>query len=159
MCSEGLRVRAIIGDADSEHVRYRDREEGTPLTLAVRIQTTLNAWAPLLDCSGFELRYQDIPLYNSVFRLDEEMLVTPHLFATLGSRRPCCTCAGSARAACSPASRTTSIASGQAADRTRMPRSPTCRRRWQARVGRTDYYDDPDAPLANSLVPPSVRLS
>ena len=87
-CSEGLRVRAIIGDADSEHVRYRDREEGTPLTLAVRIQTTLSAWAPLLDCSGFELRYQDIPLYNSIFRLDDEMLVTPHLFATPGSQAP-----------------------------------------------------------------------
>ena len=51
---------AIIGDADSEHVQYRDREEATPLTLAVRIQTTLSAWAPLMECPGFQLRYQDI---------------------------------------------------------------------------------------------------
>lgn len=87
-CSEGLRVRAVIGDANSEHVQYRDREEGTPLTLAVRIQTTLSAWGPLFECPGFQLRYQNIPLYNSVFRLDDEMLVTPHLFATPGSQAP-----------------------------------------------------------------------
>jgi hypothetical protein len=42
----------------------------------------------LLDEDGFELRYQDIPLYNSVFRFDDEMLVTPHLMATPGSQAP-----------------------------------------------------------------------
>jgi hypothetical protein len=41
-----------------------------------------------MDCDGFELRYQDVPLYNSVFRFDDEMLVTPHLFATPGSMAP-----------------------------------------------------------------------
>lgn len=87
-CQDGTKVRAVIGDPDSEHVAYRDREEGTPLTLAVRIQTTLATWAPLLDCAGFELRQQDVPLYNSVFRFDDEMLVTPHLFATPGSQAP-----------------------------------------------------------------------
>lgn len=87
-CGEGLRVRAVIGDPESEHVAYRDREEGTPLTLGVRIQTTLATWQPLLGCEGFELRYQDVPLYNSVFRFDDEMLVTPHLFGTPGSQAP-----------------------------------------------------------------------
>lgn len=87
-CSEGLKVRIAIGDLESEHVRYRDREENTPLTLAVRIQTTLSAWAPLLECPGVELRYQDVPLYNSVFRFDDQMLVTPHLFAVPGSQAP-----------------------------------------------------------------------
>ena len=87
-CSEGLRVRAAIGDPDSGHIAYRDREEATPLTLAVRIQTTLSTWASLIDLEGFELRYQDIPLYNSIFRFDDEMLVTPHLFATPGSQAP-----------------------------------------------------------------------
>jgi hypothetical protein len=87
-CAEGLKVRACIGDPDGEHMAYRDREEGTPLTLGVRVQTTLSAWAPLLDCAGLSLRYQDVPLYNSVFRFDDEMLVTPHLYATQGSQAP-----------------------------------------------------------------------
>jgi hypothetical protein len=87
-CNGGVKIRAVIGDPDSEHLAYRDREEGTPLTLVVRIQTTLTAWAPLLSLPGFELRYQDMPLYNSVFRFDDEMLVTPHLYATPGSQAP-----------------------------------------------------------------------
>jgi hypothetical protein len=87
-CSEGLKVRAAIGEPESEHIAYRDREEATPLTLVIRIQTTLSTWASLIDLEGFDLRYQDIPLYNSIFRFDDEMLVTPHLFATPGSQAP-----------------------------------------------------------------------
>jgi hypothetical protein len=87
-CGSGMRVRAAIADPDSVHVAYRDREENTPLTLGVRVQTTLTAWAPLIGQECFELRYQDIPLYNSIFRFDDEMLVTPHLYATPGSQAP-----------------------------------------------------------------------
>jgi predicted DNA-binding transcriptional regulator AlpA len=87
-CADGVKIRAAIGDPGSAHVAYRDREECTPLTLVVRIQTTLRTWAPLLGRDGFELRYQDVPLYNSVFRFDDEMLVTPHLFAMQGSHAP-----------------------------------------------------------------------
>lgn len=87
-CDSGIKIRAVVGDPDSEHLAYRDREESTPLTLVIRIQTTLTAWAPLLNVSGFELRYQDMPLYNSIFRFDDEKLVTPHLYATPGSQAP-----------------------------------------------------------------------
>jgi hypothetical protein len=87
-CSEGLKVRAAIGDPESGHIAYRDREEATPLSLVIRIQTTLATWASLIDLEGFDLRYQDIPLYNSIFRFDDEMLVTPHLFAIPGSQAP-----------------------------------------------------------------------
>lgn len=87
-CDSGVKIRAVIGDPASEHLAYRDREEGTPLTLVIRIQTTLTTWAPLLNLPGFELRYQNMPLYNSIFRFDDEMLVTPHLYATPGSQAP-----------------------------------------------------------------------
>ena len=87
-CAAGARLRTLLADPNSPHVAYRDREEGSPLTLQVRIQTTLSAWSPLMGASGFELRYQDIPLYNSVFRFDDEMLVTPHLYGIPGSQAP-----------------------------------------------------------------------
>jgi hypothetical protein len=87
-CAEGCHIRAAIGHPDSPHVAYRDAEEGTPLTLPVRIRTTLSTWQDILGCPGFELRFQDVPLYNSIFRFDDEMLVTPHLYATVGSQAP-----------------------------------------------------------------------
>jgi hypothetical protein len=42
---------------------------------------------PLRGCDGLELRYQDVPLYDSVFRFDDEMFVTPHLYGTQGTPR------------------------------------------------------------------------
>jgi hypothetical protein len=87
-CESGCVVRAAIADPNSPHVAYRDSEENQPITLVVRITSTLQHFAPLADCENFQLRYQDIPLYNSVFRFDNEMLVTPHLFATPGSAAP-----------------------------------------------------------------------
>ena len=87
-CESGCVVRAAIANPESPHVAYRDSEEKQPITLVVRINSTLQHFAPLADCENFQLRYQDIPLYNSIFRFDDQMLVTPHLFATPGSAAP-----------------------------------------------------------------------
>lgn len=87
-CESGCVVRAAIADPNSPHVAYRDSEEKQPITLVVRINSTLQHFAPLAGCENFQLRYQDIPLYNSIFRFDNQMLVTPHLYATPGSAAP-----------------------------------------------------------------------
>lgn len=87
-CAAGCRIRAVMADPKSTYVTDRDKEEGLAMTLAVRIQTSLHYFEPLLKLDGFELRYQDVPLYNSVFRFDDEMFVTPHLYATPGSSAP-----------------------------------------------------------------------
>jgi hypothetical protein len=87
-CGQGCRIRVVIADPNSRHVADRDNEEELAMTLVVRIRTTLKFFAPLLDYDGFELRYQDAPLYNSVFRFDDEMAVTPHLYGTPGASAP-----------------------------------------------------------------------
>lgn len=87
-CAVGCKVRIIVADPDSQHVQRRDEEEQEAITLVARIQSSLHEFGPLLDCPGAELRFQDAPLYNSVFRFDEEMFVTPHLYATAGRAAP-----------------------------------------------------------------------
>jgi hypothetical protein len=87
-CANGCLIRAALAHPDSKHVADRDDEEDLALTLVVRIKTSLKYFEPLLGCAGFELRYQDVPLYNSVFRFDDEMYVTPHLYATPGAAAP-----------------------------------------------------------------------
>lgn len=87
-CAQGCRVRAVIADPTSRHVADRDAEEDLALTLVVRIKTTLKLFAPLEGCKGFQLAFQDVPLYNSIFRFDQDMLVTPHLFGTPGASAP-----------------------------------------------------------------------
>lgn len=87
-CESGCLIRVAIADPGSAHVRYRDAEEEQPITLVARINTTLKAFAPLAECVNFDMHYQDVPLYNSIFRFDDQMLVTPHLFATPGASAP-----------------------------------------------------------------------
>ncbi|WP_270889238.1 helix-turn-helix domain-containing protein [Pedococcus sp. 5OH_020] len=87
-CEQGCRVRVALADPQSEHVQRRDAEEHEAITLVPRIRSTLDAFQPLLDCPNADLRFQDAPLYNSVFRFDDQMLVTPHLYATPGRSAP-----------------------------------------------------------------------
>jgi hypothetical protein len=87
-CDEGCAVRAVVADPGSRYVADRDAEEDLALTLVVRIETSMKLFAPLLGHDGFTMAYQDVPLYNSIFRFDDDMLVTPHLFATPGASAP-----------------------------------------------------------------------
>lgn len=87
-CAAGCKIRIVIADPESEHVRRRDEEEHEAITLVARIQSSLQAFTPLFECPGTEFRYQDAPLYNSLFRFDDEMFVTPHLYATPGRAAP-----------------------------------------------------------------------
>lgn len=87
-CQQGCRVRIALADPESEHVRRRDEEEHEAITLVPRIQSSLEAFEPLLGCESADLRFQDAPLYNSIFRFDDQMLVTPHLYGTPGRSAP-----------------------------------------------------------------------
>jgi hypothetical protein len=87
-CQRGCRVRIVLANPESEHVRERDEEEQEAITLVTRIQSSLAAFKPLLDSHRADLRFQDVALYNSVFRFDDQMLVTPHLYATPGRAAP-----------------------------------------------------------------------
>jgi hypothetical protein len=98
----GCQVRIAMVDPASEQVAERDAEEGLNGGLVARVRTSIHFFAEgLADCDGIDLRTYAAPLYNSLFRFDDEMFVTPHLYATTGYRAPCCTCAGSAPAASS----------------------------------------------------------
>lgn len=87
-CEAGCQIRIVLADPECDQVRSRDEEEQEPITIVARIQTSLKAYESLLDCAGADIRYQSAPLYNSVYRFDDEMFVTPHLFATPGHSAP-----------------------------------------------------------------------
>ncbi|MBO0844379.1 MAG: XRE family transcriptional regulator [Nocardioides sp.] len=84
----GCQVRIVMADPDCKQVRLRDEEELEPITIVARIHTSLRTYAPLLDQPNCDIRYQSAPLYNSIYRFDDEMFVTPHLYATPGHSAP-----------------------------------------------------------------------
>lgn len=86
--TSSLKVRIVLVDPDSEETRQRDALERLGGTLPARIRTTMQHFAPLLSCPGVELRLVDVPLYNAVYRFDDQMLVTPYLYALHGFQHP-----------------------------------------------------------------------
>lgn len=83
----GCRIRFVLGDPASPVTRQREREEDVPLTLSTRIEVTLSELAKLRDTS-IEARYETGHVSLSVFRFDQDMIVTPLLPGRIGHDAP-----------------------------------------------------------------------
>ncbi len=84
----GCRIRIAVADPHSHYVQERDDEEELEGTLSARIQSTIRHFKPLRQTPNIEIGLHRMPLYNSIFRFDEEMFVTPHLYKEHGSKAP-----------------------------------------------------------------------
>ncbi|MFC7217966.1 XRE family transcriptional regulator [Streptomyces polyrhachis] len=78
--AEGCRVRIALGDADSANVQQRGVEERFGHGIESRCRLALMHYLPLLGTPGIELRLHDTPLYNSLYRADDQVLVNAHVF-------------------------------------------------------------------------------
>lgn len=81
----GSTIRIALADPDSQAVADRDQEEGLGGAIPARIRTTLHHFT---DLEGISIRLHATRMYNSLFRFDEEMLVTPHLYGQPGYASP-----------------------------------------------------------------------
>lgn len=86
--TEGLKVRILLGDPDSEAVRGRGIEEGIGDNLAARVRLSLTYLQPAMGNPGIEIRQHQTPLYNSIYRFDDQMLVNTHLYGAGAPRNP-----------------------------------------------------------------------
>ena len=86
--ANGCKIRIALADPTSAVVQMRDEEEQLGGTLLARIRTTLYHFRGLNNLAGIEMRYHSTIMYNSVFRFDNEMFVTPHLYGLHGSKAP-----------------------------------------------------------------------
>ncbi len=86
----GAAVRFLLGDPDSDVTRRREGVERTALTVSTRIRITLEHLHHLGAVDGLEARYSthEGHISLSVFRFDDQMLVTPHLSNLVGHDSP-----------------------------------------------------------------------
>jgi hypothetical protein len=87
-CRADLRVRVAVADPDSDHVRERDQLEQLGGTLPGRIRLALRWMHPLLGVPNATVALHSVHLYNSIFRFDDQMIVTPHVFRLHGYQHP-----------------------------------------------------------------------
>lgn len=86
--SEGVRVRILLGDPDSEAVRNRGAEEGIGEAMASKIRNVLAFYRPLQGVEGVNIKFHGTTLYNSIYRFDNEMLVNTHAYGFPAAHSP-----------------------------------------------------------------------
>jgi transcriptional regulator with XRE-family HTH domain len=85
----GVQIRLLISDPDAEAVALREKEEETgPGVVAARVRNVLALLRPLRGVEGIEFRLHGTCLYASIFRSDDDMIVTPHVYGMGGSNAP-----------------------------------------------------------------------
>lgn len=84
----GCEVRIALADPTGVHVAYRDEEEKLGGALEGRIRTSVKYFEQPEPSELFSMRFHSTPLYNSIFRFDDHMIVTPHLFGLPGYAAP-----------------------------------------------------------------------
>lgn len=87
-CEEGVPVRIAFGDPDSPQVRARGEEEGVGDGLASRINYALTWHRSVIGTKNLNIAFHATPLYNSILRFDDQMLVNPHIYSMPAFRAP-----------------------------------------------------------------------
>lgn len=87
-CRGGATVRLAFADPTCRHVAERDALEQMQGTLPGRIRNALSMLGPLSETPGCDIGLHTSHLYNSVFRFDDQMIVTPYLIRARGYQHP-----------------------------------------------------------------------
>lgn len=87
-CRNGTGVRLAFADPECAHVVERDALEQMQGTLPGRIRNALSMLGPLAETPGCRIGLHTTHLYNSVFRFDDLMIVTPYLVRARGYQHP-----------------------------------------------------------------------
>jgi transcriptional regulator with XRE-family HTH domain len=82
----GARVRILIGDPQGKQVTERDSEHEIGGGVSGRILAVLTQYRLLKNIAG--VRLHDTPLYNSIYRFDDDMLINVHAYGILAAYTP-----------------------------------------------------------------------
>jgi transcriptional regulator with XRE-family HTH domain len=84
----GVTVRVLLGDPDGPRIAERGTDEGVGDSLAAKIRNALVLYRPLLNVEGIALRLHDTVLYNSIYQVDNDLLINPHAYGIPASQAP-----------------------------------------------------------------------
>jgi hypothetical protein len=85
----GVRIRWLLGDPSSASVKQRGEEEGIgPATVSAKIRNALSFLRPLAEQDLIEIRLHETTLYNSLYRVDDQVLVNAHVYGNTAACAP-----------------------------------------------------------------------
>lgn len=83
----GARVRLLLGDPSGAQLAARDKEHRIGGGVAGRVAAVLAYYEQQMP-ESVEVRLHDTPLYNSIYRFDDEMIVNVHAYGVLAAYTP-----------------------------------------------------------------------
>jgi transcriptional regulator with XRE-family HTH domain len=86
--ADGVRVRILLGDPDSQAVAQRSLDEGIDDAIIAKVKNAIAMYKPLRNIEGIEFRLHDTVLYNSIYRADEQLLVNTHIYGFIANQAP-----------------------------------------------------------------------
>ena len=84
----GVRVRFLLGNPDSPSVALRGKEEGIGDAMAAKVRNALTLYRPLARSDNIEIRLHEAVLYNSIYRVDDQLFVNQHTYGTPAAHSP-----------------------------------------------------------------------
>jgi len=84
----GVTVRIALGDPHCPRITERGRQEGIDDAMAAKIRNAIALYGPLLGAGVAEIRLHRTMLYNSIYRIDRDMLVNQHAFGIPAAHAP-----------------------------------------------------------------------
>ncbi|WP_236572266.1 helix-turn-helix domain-containing protein [Nocardiopsis sp. FR4] len=85
---DGVSVRILLGNPESEQVKQRGRDERIGEALAARASNALLLFRTLLEVDGVEIRKHSTTLYNSVYLTERKLLVNQHIYGLPAAKSP-----------------------------------------------------------------------
>ncbi len=82
----GARLRLLLGDPAGRQLAARDAEHKIGGGVAGRVVAVLSYYKPLGGMA--EIRLHDTPLYSSIYRFDDDMLINAHVYGLLAAYTP-----------------------------------------------------------------------
>lgn len=84
----GADVELLLGDPESEAVARRGAEEGIGSAMASKVHNVLTYYRQLEGTPNVTALFHETPLYNSIYRFDDEMLVNLHAYGFPAAHNP-----------------------------------------------------------------------
>ena len=85
---DGVRVRICLRDPDGPIIAERGAGEGASDAAAAGIREALALFGQLRESAGVEIRLHRAVLYNSIYRADDQVLVSQHAYGIADERAP-----------------------------------------------------------------------
>lgn len=87
--AEGVRVRILVGDPNSQAVMVRGYDEGIGDAVAIKVRNSITLLKKqLAKAKGVTVRAHGTTLYTSIYRGDDDMLANPHVYGLPAAQAP-----------------------------------------------------------------------